>query len=232
MTVLSETETLGLHIEGWMRFSELVWLFTAAQKVESVVEIGSWKGRSTYALLSGCLGPVYAVDHWLGSDAERNYQHKLADVVDIHAEFIANVGHFPNLVERRMSSAEAAGTINAADLVFIDSGHEYDEVFADINVWRPKATKILCGHDYDWSGVKRAVDDCFGNAVCNPAGNIWSVPVNSAFAQSPGNAFLFGAKPTSDFELQLREATDKVLSLLDSGWVLKQTPSAALRKEN
>ena len=44
--------------------AELEWLYKAAKRMKSIVEIGSWQGRSTYVLLSGCQGPVMAVDKW------------------------------------------------------------------------------------------------------------------------------------------------------------------------
>ena len=50
--------------QGWMYPEELEWLYEAAKRMNSIVEIGSWQGRSTYVLLSGCRGPVVAVDKW------------------------------------------------------------------------------------------------------------------------------------------------------------------------
>jgi len=221
------SEMLGLHIEGWMQVSELVWLHAASQLVDSVLEIGSWKGRSTCALLSGCEGTVYAVDHWKGSEAERDSAHLEASQKDIHAEFKDNVGHFGNLVELRMSSTEAATKVDAVEMVFIDGGHEYQDVVDDIRRWQPKTTKILCGHDYDWGSVRRAVDDCFGNAVSNPICNIWSVAMDPAFAQEVDHAFLFGREPKGDLARQLKAASDDVFKKLDTGWVLRRTDSAA-----
>ena len=67
---------------------------------------------STYALLNGCHGPVYAVDHWLGSPNELDAAHKEAKTQDIYAQFMANVGHFKNLVVRKMDSVTAAAHLN------------------------------------------------------------------------------------------------------------------------
>ena len=53
-------------IEGWMDIDELEWLHDTAVNMNTVVEIGAWKGRSTIALLQGCKGIVFAVDPWRG----------------------------------------------------------------------------------------------------------------------------------------------------------------------
>lgn len=50
------------------------------------------------------------------------------------------------------------------DLVFIDAGHGYEDVKADIEAWFPhvKPSGLMVFHDYGarvWSGVKKAVDE-------------------------------------------------------------------------
>jgi len=153
------------NIEGWMMPGELEVLYDQAQKAESVIEIGSWKGRSTHALLSGCKGTVYAVDHFQGSVGEEE-AHAEAKTGDIYAQFMKAVGHFPNLKVCRGASLSIAALFDQqgikADMVFIDGGHTYEEIKADIAAWLPKAKKVICGHDYNWPGVKRAVDEYFG----------------------------------------------------------------------
>ena len=58
------------EIPGWMSAEELQWLFEQAGQHENIVEIGSWMGRSTHALLTGTKGKVIAVDTFQGSPAE------------------------------------------------------------------------------------------------------------------------------------------------------------------
>ena len=56
-----------------------------------------------------------------------------------------------------------------ADFVFIDAGHSYEAVRADIAAWLPKVRPggWFGGHDYHSAhpGVIRAVDEAFGNRV-------------------------------------------------------------------
>lgn len=66
-----------------------------------------------------------------------------------------------------MSSVEAAKHVEDgwADFVFIDAGHSYEAVSADIKAWAPKVKDAgwFGGHDYHPAhpGVVRAVDEAF-----------------------------------------------------------------------
>jgi len=158
-------------IEGFMGSESVYWLNQIAGNFESIVEIGSWKGRSTHALCSGCKGKVTAVDHFKGSDEPAHAEAKNGE---IYNEFIKNVGHFENLDVLKMDSVEAAGKFadKSVDMVFIDGGHKYEEVTADIKAWLPKCKKFICGHDYaSHEAVKKAVDDSLGRVDTD--GNMW-----------------------------------------------------------
>ena len=161
------------YIPGWMETEELKWLYLAAQGMSSIVEVGSWKGKSTDALLSGCEGIVWAVDHFKGSEAERDGDHREALKRDISKVFIENVGHHKNLVLLKMDSLEAVKRFanKSVDMVFIDGGHEYEEVKADIEAWLPKTKKLICGHDYGGE-IKQAAHEIFGTKI-NTMQSIW-----------------------------------------------------------
>jgi predicted O-methyltransferase YrrM len=163
------------NIEGWMSIGELNWLHKTAGEMDSIVEIGSWKGRSTHALLSGCKGKVIAVDTWKGTPGEAGQPFIDAESRDVFTEdFMKNVGEFPNLEPMRMTSLEAAALIpdKSVDMVFIDGAHNYESVRDDIEAWLPKARKLICGHDYQWHGVQEAVTERFGGAF-DTAETIW-----------------------------------------------------------
>ncbi len=149
----------GPPIQGWMDTEELLWLFGMASQMKNVVEVGSWKGRSTHALLSGCRGTVYAVDTWLGSLSQINDAHAEAKTKDIFSEFMQNVGHFKNLVPMRMHSVRAARLFanKWVDMVFIDADHFYEPFRKDVEAWLPKCRKVLCGHDIHEGGVEVAL---------------------------------------------------------------------------
>lgn len=63
----------------------------------------------------------------------------------------------------RKDSLAATDTLRAEgkrfDFVFIDANHAYGYVKKDIELWAPlvRAGGILCGHDFNLEGVKKAV---------------------------------------------------------------------------
>jgi len=163
-----------LEIEGAgsMNLACLEWLHEQAKKMESIVEVGSYKGRSTHALLTGCPGLVYAVDPWVTLDgAYRPGAFKT---------FLANVGYLRNLRVIQVGSPGAAGAFRneSIDMVFIDGDHSYEGVKADIKAWLPKTRKLICGHDYtpNTPGVGRAVNEFFPKQFTRlPGTSIWLV---------------------------------------------------------
>jgi hypothetical protein len=148
---------MSQEIDGWMSDEELAWLEETAKGMRSVLEIGSYKGRSIRALSRGCSGLVVAVDLW--PDQQTFF------------EFVRNTMYvdFPErnglVVPIRASSLSAYCYLPGDfDMIFIDADHSYDSVFNDIHLWEGRANKILCGHDYSqqWPGVMKAVDDLIG----------------------------------------------------------------------
>jgi len=156
-------------IEGMMTPAEMEWLYQTSKTVDSFLEIGSYKGKSTHAILSGGCKKVYAVDHFVGSSDPIETGN-----LDTYEAFMQNVGHFENLNVRKMSSLEAVKEFEEKilDVVFIDGGHRIQEITEDIVAWLPKTKKILCGHDYhDAKAVRMAVDILLGPVqVCD---RIW-----------------------------------------------------------
>lgn len=155
-------------IDGWMDNLDLLWLFNTAKRMDRIVEIGSWKGRSTHALLSGCKGTVYAIDHFLGSideTGEIEVDHAEVKTRDIYKDFMENVGSFKNLKVLKMYNAEAVKSFkdDSIDMVFIDGGHTYQEVLSDIKRWLPKTKKIICGHDRNYRSIQKALRKVFGS---------------------------------------------------------------------
>lgn len=167
--------TCAEEVNGWMTPDELRLLRNYAARSQSVIEIGSWKGRSSWALLESCPGPVYCVDSWQGADDGNNHAYDELAYVDMHKVFMSNVGHFPNLnVVKGISWKVADQTPPAVDMVFIDADHSFAGCMADIKAYGPRATKFLLGHDYSWDGVRQALAAAFKpGEYSNPVGDLW-----------------------------------------------------------
>ncbi len=134
----------------------LVNLLRGCAGLSSVVEVGSFRGVSTEVFLLFA-DQVYAVDPWEGMDA-------------IHKQFLSRVRPYPNVEVMQARSVDAAREFadRSLDLVYIDGAHDYENVRADLQAWRPKVKpgKWLAGHDYsaiiEGGAVIRAVDEVLG----------------------------------------------------------------------
>ena len=162
-------------IPGWMDPAELDWLYEASKRMSSIIELGCFKGRSTYVLCAGCQGPVFAIDcHWCGTmhpfeDGERY----------TFPEFKANVGNFANMVPFEGNFVDAAVSDlipPMADMIFIDGTHIYEYFLLDLETWEPRAKKMVCGHDLSsvTPGVEQALNKYFGpGKVSRGPGSLW-----------------------------------------------------------
>jgi predicted O-methyltransferase YrrM len=140
-------------IPGMLTQNEGEYLFRLAQlnpRKGVIVEIGSWKGKSTICLALGSLSAggekVYAVDPHKPL-AEEGY------VDDTEAEFYKNIrgtGVENQVVPMVTTSAEAArGWNKPIRLLWIDGDHRYEQVRQDFMVWEPHVIEggIVAMHD-------------------------------------------------------------------------------------
>lgn len=166
----------ALAIHGWMNRAELRWLADAAAKATIILEVGSFKGRSTRALADNCPGLVVACDPWDGYVNDNGTQAKWIDTKAARVAFEANLAdHIASgrvvmkVAPFRTAFANGQGRMRP-DMIFIDGDHRYEEVVSDIELAREILAPggLLCGHDYgksSWPGVKRAVDEFFQDRV-------------------------------------------------------------------
>jgi predicted O-methyltransferase YrrM len=126
--------------EAWS-LHRAVATFPAAGPVR-VVEIGSWKGRSTIALASAVAarpegGVVHAIDPHRGG-----VPHRFFGEEDTFDQFLANLERagLSGVVEPiRATSAAARGAVADASVhvLFVDGSHRLEDVLADIEMWEP-----------------------------------------------------------------------------------------------
>ncbi len=165
----------ALKIDGWMNEAELTWLAMQARRHMRIVEIGSYKGRSTVALAGNTHGLVVAVDDFYGPR-----EIELAGRDSIYDQYLKNTAGLANLHTIRCNHHDLPDPGFAPDMVFIDGGHEYENVAADVLYWLPRMAKggLLSGHDYGWAdGVTKAVEELVPGFSVAPGGSIWYATV-------------------------------------------------------
>ena len=141
------------RIQGWLGDAEARALYEAARACTGrgvIVEIGSWKGKSTICLASGSRDgarvPVYSVD----LHRDKSFQR-----------FAANVERagLTELVRpiRASSQDEAADVEEPIELLFVDGAHDELGVQADFDRWVPQVVEggLVFFHDTVWHGGPR-----------------------------------------------------------------------------
>ena len=142
-------------VPGWLTDEEGEALYDLARACTGkgvIVEIGSWKGKSTICLglgsRAGVSVPVYAIDP--------------------HADY--RFGDFKTNVERAgitdlvrpiasLSQPAADDFEEPIELLFVDGSHEYDLVLEDFEKWVPKVVDggWVAFHDTTWTAGPRKV---------------------------------------------------------------------------
>jgi MMP 1-O-methyltransferase len=151
----TRVKPLIADIPGWLTDEEGEALYELARSCNGsgvIVEIGSWKGKSTV-----CLG--------LGSQAGNSVP---VYAVDPHADY--RFGDFKTNVERAgladlvrpiasLSQTAADDFDQAIELLFVDGSHEYDLVLEDFEKWVPKVVDggWVAFHDTTWTKGPRKV---------------------------------------------------------------------------
>lgn len=170
-------------IEGWMSDPELEWLAKQAAEHDLIVEIGSYRGRSTRALGDNARGFVVTIDDFYGPRDEpvdeftkkENYKAFITNMSDLLKKHKVQVVKIPY---EKIDSIPFLRVLHP-DFVFIDGSHEYLDVKRDINYWKPKMKSggLLSGHDSSHPPVVQAVSELLGPMTLVPGTSIWITTV-------------------------------------------------------
>ncbi len=132
-------------VEGWLTEAQAVRLDAAARRVRPggrIVEIGSFRGRSTIVLARAAVPgvEVVAIDPHLGSD--RGPQEIAADVAlgeqdtALFAENLRRHGVLDRVRHVRKLSFDAHRDVeHDIDVVWVDGAHRYGPALADLRDW-------------------------------------------------------------------------------------------------
>lgn len=167
---VDEARAVVCGVDGWLTDREGELLYHLARKCTgrgTIVEIGSWKGRSTIWLAAGSKAgshaKVYAVDpHTGSSELISRY-----GPIWTFEEFKSNIRRAKVddvVVPLVTTSAQAARDFRGpVELIFVDGAHEYELVRLDFELWFPQVIDggIMAFHDSTgrWLGPTRVVEE-------------------------------------------------------------------------
>jgi predicted O-methyltransferase YrrM len=127
------------------------------------VELGTYCGASAIAIarmIRPWGGRLTCVDTWAAGPTP-GYPSMMMECADnmIKAGVMASVSLVP-----ATTVDVALHWVGGVDFLYVDAGHYYEEVLADLEAWWPKLEVggLICGDDYDlpgWDGVKQAWDE-------------------------------------------------------------------------
>lgn len=209
------------------------WLAAQLPLGGSLVELGSYRGRSICSLASILRErdvAVTLVDTFVGLPADPHVTEVVSgvqydDADALEAELRANLARFQvTATVLREDSATAAARFadGSLDLVFIDADHQYDAVLRDLEAWWPKIspTGRIAGHDYSAEIEKRFAKPRYGasggyhvaralRAFYGGAREVKKVPRQSRTSvwyvnRDPGDDVVLEVVSTDDLERSLR----------------------------
>ena len=148
-----------------------------AEPGAAFVEVGAWKGRSAAFMAveiinSGKDIEFYVVDHWLGSNEPAHQRDSDAASGRLYEVFLRNIEPVKShVIPVRGHSTETASHFadRSLDFIYLDAGHTYSDVLADLAAWWPKVKDdgVIAGDDWCFEdrakerGVARAVTEFF-----------------------------------------------------------------------
>ena len=159
-----------MDIQGWFNF-EGPYRDAVREAMDGsvFVELGCWKGRSSCFLAVEVVNSqkdikLNFVDHWKGSDEPEHDSDPEKDLIfSIFTKNLSKACVAHSIFRTDTVSAAGLFEDNSVDFIWVDAGHEYSEVKADIEAWWPKlrAGGVMGGDDLPMNGVKQAVTEMF-----------------------------------------------------------------------
>lgn len=138
---------------GWFFDGEGEWYHNICKKIHNgnILEIGSFEGLSLSYIKDTIISnnnKIYSVELYCRPRLLKNAK-----------------SWGINLICKSSKEASLDFPDNFFDLIYIDGDHSYQSVKQDILLWIGKVKKkgIIAGHDYNWSGVEKAVNEIFFN---------------------------------------------------------------------
>jgi hypothetical protein len=161
-------------IDGWFKFAPAYARAVAEAPTRAVfVEVGCYKGRSTAflgveILNSGKKIDLHCVDIWPDEALDAcGVKRPIREVFEQNLSPVVARGLAIELYPEGSPAAALSFADRSLDFVWLDGGHLYEEVRADLAAWLPKLKHgaIIGGDDWPFPNVARAVRETFGADV-------------------------------------------------------------------
>jgi hypothetical protein len=129
-------------------------LSSVAKDGFTVIEIGSWKGCSSYFLahimnhFKYC--KLYCIDTWKGNEdtwqKEEIAQHDIKEIFDLNT---AEFNHIIVPLRENSNAAHIEFKDESIDFMFMDGDHTHNGLYSDLTNYYPKLKTggVICGHD-------------------------------------------------------------------------------------
>jgi predicted O-methyltransferase YrrM len=157
-------------IDGWMTDGQAAALRDAARRCPdggTIVEIGSFRGRSTIVLATACAPDVavIAIDPQAGNDRGPQeidgFDAEAADDHEVFNDNLRRAGVADHVRHVRKFSDEALDDVEGAiDVLYIDGAHRYGPALADIRSWGDRVADggaLLIHDSFSSVGVTMAI---------------------------------------------------------------------------
>lgn len=165
MNLLEKATSEG--VQGFLHCDDC-WRLAELARGKDVLECGAYRGLSAYCMAQTAKS-VQSVDTFASATDGQRQTDKLTTLDD----YKKAVARFPNVLPPIVATSEEADKLPEMqgrffDFVFVDAGHDYINVRADIVRWYPRVRMggTIAFHDYAADGpypdVKKAVDEAFG----------------------------------------------------------------------
>lgn len=181
------------EIEGWFNMEDqYLELLENTPEGGIFVELGAYKGKSTSFIVTEIINrgrniKFYTVDTFQGDSGSRDQKeveaYKQVNVSKMYEEFKENTKHIAHSMNVEQGPSDLSASFFediSVDISFLDAGHSYNAVLADLKAWYPKMKNgsIMAGHDYNsWEGVKKAVLEFFGKEPDKIENDCWFIKI-------------------------------------------------------
>lgn len=175
----NEIEKITNPIQGWLTTNEGELLYDLAEQSNGlIVELGSWKGKSSIWLAKGCKNFITCIDHFEGDDGTLKKFGK----TNTFSEFLQNIEkcNVKNKIQIIIADTKSAVNgfkNNSISLLYIDTAHDYKNVKEEYNQWidKIKDDGIIVFHDVfgidknesNWPDVQKVFFEIIGSKIYN-----------------------------------------------------------------